>query len=117
MAFVLLRFVNVSLPTRIFLFSFFSFFLSSFSFFFFSHAARAQVSRVLFSFLFPRVPCTTSSLRLETLRNVRFIDTTCTQITEKKRKKEGEGGREVGKDFFFFSFLHHRVIIWSRRKR
>lgn len=100
-------------------FSFFFFFLFSllFLFFFFSHAARAQVSRVLFSFLFPRVPCTTSSLRLETLRNVRFIDATCTQITEKKRKKEGEGGREVGKDFFFFSFLHHRVIIWSRRKR
>lgn len=99
-------------------FSFFFFFLFSllFLFFSFSHAARAQVSRVLFSFLFPRVPCTTSSLRLETLRNVRFIDTTCTQITEKKRKKEGEGGREVGKDFFFFLFFYITALLFGREE-
>lgn len=96
-------------------FSFFFFFLFSllFLFFSFSHAARAQVSRVLFSFLFPRVPCTTSS------RDVaqRSLHRYNVYTNNGEEEEEGRGRRKRSwRRFLFFFLFYITALLFGREE-
>lgn len=116
MAFVLLRFVNVSLPTRIFLFSFFFLFSLLFLFFSFSHAAaRTGFSRAIFLSFSPRtVYHIFSSSRDVAQRSLHRYNVYANNGEE---EEEGRGRRKRSwRRFLFFLFFYITALLFGREE-
>lgn len=113
MAFVLLRFVNVSLPTRIFLFSFFSFFLSSFSFFPFLTQRAHRFLACYFPFFFPAYHIFSSS------RDVaqRSLHRYNVYTNNGEEEEEGRGRRKRSwRRFLFFFLFYITALLFGREE-
>lgn len=115
MAFVLLRFVNVSLPTRIFLFSFFSFFLSSFSFFPFLTQRAHRFLACYFPFFFPAYRVHIFSSSRDVAQHSLHRYNVYTNNGEEEEEGRGRRKRSWRRFLFFFFFTSPRYYLVAKK--